>query len=103
MEIAITAEAGLGKVNILGDMTIYTALDLKQQLQMVIADSAAIEIDLSQVNEMDTAGFQQLYLAKRESAGAGKPFRLTGQSPAAKELLDLYNMQSYFSSGQATR
>ncbi len=96
MEIAVTAEAGLNKVSVVGEMTIYTAMDLKHQLHTAMLDCTAVEMDLSQVSEMDTAGFQQLYLAKREFAGAGKTFRLTGQSPAAREILELYNMQGYF-------
>jgi ABC-type transporter Mla MlaB component len=55
-----------------------------------------LDLDLSQVSEMDTAGFQVLLLAKREALKFNKTVRLTAHSKAVTELLDLYNMASYF-------
>jgi len=45
---------------------------------------------------MDSAGFQVLLLSKREALKAGKAMHLTAHSKAVTELLDLYNMASYF-------
>ena len=50
------------RLQIVGDMTIYTAADLQQQLFDALATGAELEIDLSQVSELDTAGVQQLLL-----------------------------------------
>ena len=49
-----------------GELTIYTAAAIKQQLDQLLGRSAELEIELSQVSEMDTAGLQLLILAKRE-------------------------------------
>lgn len=43
-----------------------------------------------------TAGFQILLLTKREALKASKTVRLTAHSKSVTELLDLYNMASYF-------
>ena len=78
------------------DMTIYNAAVQKQMLLDVLGKSESLDIDLSQVAEMDTAGFQVLMLTKREALKANKTVKLTAHSKAVTELLDLYNMASYF-------
>lgn len=78
------------------DMTIYNAAAQRQMLMEALAQCQEIDLDLSQVGEMDTAGFQILLLSKREAMKANKAFCLTSHSRAVTELLDLYNMASYF-------
>ena len=77
-------------------MTIYKALSLKQPLLDPLAKATELEVDLSGVGEMDSAGFQLLVLLKREAATAGKQVSFSGHSPAVMRVLDLYNMASYF-------
>ena len=77
-------------------MTIYNAAAQKQLLLEALANCDELDLDLSQVNQMDTAGFQILMLAKREANKTKKIVRLTAHSKAVTELLDLYNMASYF-------
>ncbi|MDX8400225.1 MAG: STAS domain-containing protein [Gallionellaceae bacterium] len=78
------------------DMTIYHAAAHKQMLLQALVENRELDIDLSQVAEMDSAGFQVLLLTKREALKANKTVRLTAHSEAVTELLDLYNMSSYF-------
>jgi anti-anti-sigma factor len=78
------------------DMTIYHAAAQKPMLLQALDDCSELDLDLSQVSEMDTAGFQVLLLTKREAVKAHKTVRLTAHSKAVTELLDLYNMASYF-------
>lgn len=78
------------------DMTIYNAALQKQQLLAALNTCDELNLDLQQVGEMDTAGFQVLMLTKREAVAAGKTMRLTAHSKAVTEILDLYNMASYF-------
>ena len=84
------------KMPISEDMTIYNAATQKILLLDALSDCQELDIDLSQVSEMDTAGFQVLLLAKREALKANKTMRLTAHSKAVTELLDLYNMGGYF-------
>lgn len=84
------------QVAIKDDMTIYNALSQKIQLLDAFAECEELDLDLSQVGEMDSAGFQLLILAKREALNAGKRLRLVAHSKAVTELLDLYHMASYF-------
>ncbi len=84
------------KIAIVEDMTIYTASTQKLLLLEAVANYHELDLDLSQVGEMDTAGFQLLLLTKREATKSDKTVRITGHSKAVRELLDLYNMNSYF-------
>jgi ABC-type transporter Mla MlaB component len=68
----------------------------KAVLLNALAECRELDLDLSGVGEMDTAGFQLLLLAKREAANAGKTLRIGAHSKAVTELLDLYNMAGYF-------
>lgn len=78
------------------DLTIYNALALKERLLTALASAQELELDLSQVSEIDTSGFQLLVLAKREAQRQSKTLRLVAHSAAVREVLDLYNMVAYF-------
>ncbi len=90
------SEMGRRNISINEDMTIYNAAAQKPMLLKALADCQELDLDLSQVSGMDTAGFQILLLTKREAVKANKTVRLTAHSKAVTELLDLYNMASYF-------
>lgn len=97
--MAITVEnaaEGRCKVVVDGNMTIYEAAADKPALLDALATATDLEIDLSSVHEMDTAGLQLLILVKRESLKAGKVMRLTDHSPSSLDVLDRYHMASYF-------
>ena len=53
------------------DMTIYNAAVQKQALIDALTAGQRLEIDLSAVGEIDTAGFQLLMLVKREARRLG--------------------------------
>lgn len=84
------------KTTIREGMNIYSAVAQKAMLLKALEGCQELDIDLSQVGEMDSAGFQLLLLAKREAIKAGKSLRLSGHSKAVTELIDLYNMAGYF-------
>jgi len=90
------SDSGQRSIIINEDMTIYNAAAQKPMLLGSLHSCEELDLDLSQVGEMDTAGFQVLLLTKREALKAGKTVRLTAHSKAVTELLDLYNMASYF-------
>jgi len=97
--VAITIETGAEgrcKAVVEGSMTIYEAAADKPLLLSAVATAKETEIDLSSVDEMDTAGVQLLILVKRESLKAGKVLRLTGHSPASLDVLERYNLGAYF-------
>lgn len=84
------------KLRIENDMTIYTAAEMKAQLAGLIGKGGELELDLSQVGELDTAGLQLLVLAKRECAAHGGDLHLVNHSPAVLGVLDMCNMLQFF-------
>lgn len=78
------------------DMTIYHAAEHKQLLIDALNAGDELEIDLSAVAEIDTAGFQLLILVKREARRLGKNARIVAHSQAVREVLDFFNVAAEF-------
>lgn len=79
-----------------GEMTIYRAIELKQELLETIAQHEEIEVDLSRVAEIDSSGLQLMVLAKLEASVHNKRLRFDGHSPAVMEILDLSDLAGFF-------
>jgi anti-anti-sigma factor len=95
----MSAESPAGDVGRLvfdNDLTIYNAVETKRQLLDAVRSRKTLELDLSRVGEMDTAGFQLLVLAKREAQHLDRTLRIVAHSPAVLEVIEFYNMVAYF-------
>lgn len=84
------------KIAIEGALTIYEASATMTTLLGALEGTEGIEVDLSDVSELDTAGAQLLMLVKREAEAAGKGFALSGQSPAVREVFGCYGLDAHF-------
>ncbi len=80
-------------LKITGEFTIFRAIELKQAL---LSDPPPLEVDLSGVTEIDTAGVQLLMLAKKEALAAQRELHLVAHSSAVIEVFDLLNVGEYF-------
>ncbi|GBD97814.1 MAG TPA: anti-sigma factor antagonist [Nitrospirae bacterium] len=98
MKVNAEKNNGLCRLQIEGEMTISAATELKKSLLDNLANCSELEIDLSQVSEMDTTGFQLLFLVKREASLLNKVFRIISHSPKTLSVLKLYNMKDFFES-----
>ena len=78
------------------DMTIYNAEAQKQRLLDALLATERLEIDLSAVSEIDSAGFQLLVLVKREARRLNKEALIVAHSEAVRDVLDFYNMAAAF-------
>jgi anti-anti-sigma factor len=96
MNVNVENENGCCRIGIEGEMTIYNAARLKDELLLAMADSAQLEVNLGQVSEIDTAGLQLLALAKREAAGGNKTLNFVAHSQAVLDMLDMCNLVSAF-------
>jgi len=92
----MNATASAGRLAIDQDMTIYQAEALKDELMGNVTQTQVIELDLSLVSEIDTAGIQLLMLAKRECQKQGKTLRIVAHSPRVHELMDFFNIAGFF-------
>ncbi|MDT9633140.1 lipid asymmetry maintenance protein MlaB [Pseudomonas marginalis] len=77
------------QVRIDGELTIYTVAELAAALLPQMGAAPRLELDLSQVTEMDGAGLQLLAVIRREASNAGIALSVTGQSQAVTQALQL--------------
>ncbi len=89
-------QPGGSRIAIEGELTIYTALELKDRLLTALSSSEELELDLSEVGEIDAAGLQLLVMVKQQATNLGKVLRITGHSPVVVELLDLSGLSGFF-------
>lgn len=91
MEFDVRREERPCRAALRGEFTIYTVTEIKAALAAELAEVDEIEIDLSGVNEMDTAGLQLMLIAKRFP---GKTVRFVNHPPVVLRLVDLANLGS---------
>lgn len=96
MTISSQPEQGDARIAIEGEFTIYTVADWKRTLFDKLAASRVLDLDLSGVSEIDTAGQQLLIAAKIRAMALGTKFRVVAHSPAVVEVLDLCRLGGFF-------
>lgn len=79
-----------------GAMTINNATSLKASLDGVLDDPRELEINLSKVNEIDSAGIQLLMLAKKERTRHDRETSLIERSSIVVDALWLLGLAPYF-------
>ncbi len=80
-----------------GELTIHTAAEHKASLVAAVESAASgtcpgVDVDLSSVTELDTAGLQVLLMAQREAAHLGKTLRITAVSQAVTDVLAIVHL-----------
>jgi anti-anti-sigma factor len=96
MSMSETPSTEAAVLTLEGELTIYRAAELKQELLAALEHGGPLDIDLSAVTELDTAGVQLLMLTKKVAGERGQPLRMTGHSPAVLEVFELFNLGGYF-------
>lgn len=84
------------RISLDGEMTIYRAADLKVTLLEALRKTRVLEVDLSAVTELDTAGLQVLMLAKQTAAAEQRELRLLQHSPAVVEIFEMLDLVAFF-------
>jgi len=79
-----------------GEMTIYRAAELKGLLLGALAGQRALEIDLADVSEIDSAGVQLLVMAKQAAQAQGIELRLVRHSPPVIDVFELLDLAGHF-------
>ncbi|MCS4315265.1 anti-anti-sigma factor [Pseudomonas sp. BIGb0381] len=77
------------RVRIDGELTIYTVAELAAALLPQMGAAPRLELDLSEVTEMDGAGLQLLAVIRRGAGIAGTALSVTGQSQVVMQALQL--------------
>ena len=81
-----------------GELTIYRAAELKDQLAVALSkmNGGSVDIDLSSVTEIDCTGVQLLMSAKRTARAAGISLALTSHSSPVMEVIELLDLAAFF-------
>jgi len=96
MPIQSKEKNGVTHLSILDEMTIYTALEQKNELAHHLKDHHELQIDLSEVSEVDSAGLQILLFLKQEASKRNITLSLVNHSQAIVEVLELLNLSAHF-------
>lgn len=96
--VSTNAPSQVSRLTLEGDLTIYEASLHKARLQAALeqADEGGLEMDLSKVAEIDTAGLQILLLARRESLRLQQPLRITGANAAVRDVIGFCRLDDFF-------
>ena len=79
-----------------GELTIYRASELCAELQAALQQPGDVELDLSEVSEMDSAGVQLLMAAKKAAQAGQRELRLVAHSPAVLEVFETLDLAAHF-------
>ena len=85
-----------GHLALAGELTIYHAADVKQQVLAALRASPVLELNLAGVTELDTAGLQVLMLAKLTAQAEQRELRLVQHSPAVVEIFQMLDLGAFF-------
>lgn len=83
-------------LHIQGELTIYQVVELKEILLAALAEPQPLDVDLSGVTEIDTAGVQLLMLVKKTAQARSHELRFLAHSPAVTEVFELLDLAAYF-------
>lgn len=75
-----------------GEMNIYSASQVRDELLQSLSANAQVEIDLANVTDFDSSGVQILLVLRREAQRTGKSLSFVHHSQAVREVLDLLNL-----------
>ena len=82
-------------MKIKGNCVIQELLPLqKTMLEIINSERSSVEIDLSEVEAIDTAGVQLLAVCRINALEKGKTFQITSVSETVKEALKLTGLES---------
>ena len=100
MSAASNVETAPGRIAISGEMTIYAATALRDELfPFVLASKEPLQIDLSAVTALDTAGLQLLLMLKRVAQTAGIDAVLANVSLPVQDVLSLCRIDATLRTG----
>jgi anti-anti-sigma factor len=84
-----------GRIRVTGEMTIYTAAALSQDLLAALTHHRRTKLlDLSEVTEIDTAGLQLLLAARRQAADGGRELLVVEPSRAVRSAIELCGLSA---------
>jgi anti-sigma B factor antagonist len=88
VKITTTQADGRSALRIEGDLRIASVADAKAEIVAAFAACGAVQLDLSELGQCDTAGIQLLLMASVSARASGKGFELIGHTALFRAALD---------------
>jgi anti-sigma B factor antagonist len=90
-------ENGYLLVKIIGEVDVYTSIDLKKDLtRLVEAEKNKLIIDLVKVNYMDSSGLGVLVALLKQIKKSGGDLKLVNLPVSVKKIFDLTRLTKFF-------
>jgi anti-sigma B factor antagonist len=83
-----------------GELTVFTAHDMKTRLLDAMPPQGDLALDLREVSEFDGAGLQLLLSARHEAEQRGGTVRLTSLSDPVAAVLQLAGLLHHFDASE---
>lgn len=99
---SISAEAGLPRrtpIRLEGELTVFTVGEQKERLLAEFPAHSRLEVDLSGITELDTAGLQLLIAFEAEARHQGVPLEWKSPSQAVVGALEISRLRGTFDEG----
>ncbi len=87
MKITTTQVDGKSLLKIAGELRIGSVADAKPAILASLGDSSEVQLDLSEVDQCDTAGIQLLLMACASARASGKSFTTLGHTATLQTAL----------------
>lgn len=91
----MTNKPGITRIDIEGRFSIHTAAELRQRLLDALDAADTVEVDLSRVHEIDSAGVQLMLAARREAGARDKTLRFMNHSPVVREAIEFCDLSGH--------
>ncbi|QTA90661.1 STAS domain-containing protein [Desulfonema magnum] len=93
--MTITREHKYGEtvLKIKGPLSVYEVAELRDQFLECLETYDGLRLDLSEVDECDTAGVQLLYSARITVRDTGKSFDISNPSPSVINAMTLVGLK----------
>lgn len=82
------------RLNLGSELTIVTAAQTRDRIAPYVTAATDLELDLSAVSDVDTAGLQLLLMVRREAERRGAKVTLADPSPVVQDLFELTQLSS---------
>ncbi len=84
-----------------GELTVFTAHEIKTRVLAAMPQEGALALDLSEVSEFDGAGLQLLIAARHEASQRGAGLHLVSPSSQVTAVLQLAGLSHHFDASQS--
>ena len=97
LEVTSRSEDGLGEIAVVGELDLATVSQLESAFAQLFAEGpAAVLIDLSELQFMDSTGIKTLLQLERRCGEGGVKFGLTEGSEPINRLFSLTQLDRHF-------